>query len=105
MANPELEQWFATTGKEILDRFYHRLNEYKKGLQFRGGVSVKLNETEAMVYKFIQKGTKDTNGLADRTGLKLRTVRTAIHKLLDAGLVEKVGAARLVTYKAKEESA
>lgn len=104
MVNPELEQWFDTTGKLLLDRFYHRLQEYKKGLQFRGGMSVKLNETETLVYHFIQKGTKDTNGLMGRTGKTRRTVLLAIHKLEDAGLVEKVGTARFVTYKPKEDA-
>jgi DNA-binding transcriptional ArsR family regulator len=102
MRSPVTEEWFSTTGEQLLKDFWIRLHQYKKGLQFRGGMNVKLNETESLVYKFIQKGTKDTNGLMGRTGKTRRTVLQAIHKLEDAGLVEKVGTARFVTYKLKE---
>lgn len=104
MAKPELEEWFDTVGEQMLKDFWIRLYQYKKNLQFRGGNTVKLNETESKVYEFIKKGTKDTNALMIRTGKARMVVLKAINKLVDAGMVEKVGTARFVTYKPKEEA-
>lgn len=102
--SPDLEEWFSTNGEQLLKDFWIRLHQYKKNLQFRGGQGVKLNETESKVYEFIRKGTKDTNALMIRTGKSRRVVLEAVHKLVDAGMVEKVGTARFVTYKPKEEA-
>lgn len=101
MTRPELEEWFDTTGRLLLNRFYHRLQEYKKGLQFRNGGNavIKLREIDYKVLELIKKGTKDTNALMERTGYGRRTIHQSIHKMIDAGMIVALGKGRSTTYQ------
>lgn len=66
---------------------------------------VKLNATESTVYDLIQRGAKDTNALIARMGKSRRVILQAVHKLLDVGYIEKLGAGRMTTYRVMKKGA